>query len=341
MSTNTDVNKMVQREVRLKSRPDGTPTESNFELVETTLPVPADGEILVRNQWMSVDPYMRGRMRDVESYVDPFAIGKVMEGSCIGEVVESKSEDFKVGDKVLGFKGWRDFWCSSGEGVTKVDPNLAPIQSYLSVLGITGLTAYADLFKIGELQGGETVFVSAASGAVGSIVCQIAKIKNCKVLGSAGSAAKINWLKQKAGVDDAFNYHDTDDVSARLKELCPQGVDVYFDNVGGDHLQGAIGNMNDFGRIVCCGAISTYNEKEPLPGPNNFFKIISKRLRMQGFIVSDHLDLQEEFARKMAGWIDEGHVTWEETITEGLENAGEAFLKLFSGEKMGKSLVKI
>lgn len=331
-----------QRELHLKSRPQGVPTVENFELAEFDMPAVKEGEFLVRNEWLSVDPYMRGRMREGKSYVAPFELGEPMEGGCVGKVVESKHAKFSVGDYVLGNQGWRELWISSGEGVQRVDAQATDLQNYLGVLGMTGLTAYVGLMQIGQLKEGETVFVSAASGAVGSIVCQIAKLKNCQVIASAGSAKKIEWLKEQAGVDQAFNYHEVDDVSAKLAELCPQGIDVYFENVGGDHLQGAIDNMNTFGRIVCCGMISSYNDEQPQPGPNNLFKIIVKRLRMEGFLVFDHIKLQPEFHRQMTQWIKQGQIKWEETITEGLENAPTAFIELFGGQdKMGKALVRI
>ncbi|MFC7337326.1 NADP-dependent oxidoreductase [Haloferula chungangensis] len=335
MSTDTS------REVRLKSRPSGMPTKSNFEVVEVDIPQPGDGEFLVKNEWMSVDPYMRGRMREGESYVPPFALGKVMDGGCVGRVVESHHPDFSEGDYVLGSAGWRDHWVSQGEGVRKIDVSKVPASSYLSVLGLTGMTAYVGLLKIGALKDGETVFVSAASGAVGSIVCQIAKIKGCRVIASSGSDEKIAWLKDKAGVDAAINYRNVDSISGALEELCPDGIDVYFDNVGGDHLEGAIDHMNDFGRIACCGMISGYNDEHPEPGPANLFKIIGKRLRMQGFIVRDHQDQEENFAREMSEWIQAGDIVWEETVTEGLENSPDAFISLFEGDKMGKALVTI
>lgn len=317
------------------------PAKENFQTAEVEIGEIKDGQFAVKNEWLSVDPYMRGRMKDTESYVEPFALGKAMEGGCVGKVVESKNDDFPEGSWVLGNQGWRDLWISDGQGVVPIDTEQAPASAYLGVLGLTGMTAYVGLMEIGALKEGETVFVSAASGAVGSIVGQIAKIHGCKVVGSAGSADKIAWLKEKAGIDEAFNYHDVDDVSAKLKELCPDGIDVYFENVGGDHLQGAIDNMSEGGRIAACGMISGYNDEKPQPGPNNLFKIIGKRIRMQGFIVRDHMDLQEEFIGKMSGWIKEGKIHWEETITEGLENAPDAFIGLFEGDKLGKALVKL
>ncbi len=330
-----------QREFHLKSRPQGVPTVGNFELVESELPPLKEGEFLVQNEWLSVDPYMRGRMRGGKSYVEPFELGAPMEGGCVGKVIESKHPKYSIGDCVLGNQGWREYWTSNGKGALRIDPDTTDIQNYLSVLGMTGMTAYVGLLKIGRLQEGETVFVSAASGAVGSIVCQIAKIKKCRVIASAGSATKIDWLKQRAGVDQAFNYHDVADVSTKLEELCPEGIDVYFDNVGGDHLQGAIDNMKTYGRIVCCGMISVYNDTQPAPGPNNLFKVIGKQLRVEGFIVRDHYDVHQEFQQQMSQWIQQNQIVWEETITEGLENAPTAFINLFGGEKLGKALVRV
>lgn len=332
---------MKSTQIQLKRRPEGMPSKQDFQTAEVDIGEIKDGEFAVKNEWLSVDPYMRGRMKDTESYVAPFALGAAMEGGCVGKVIESKNNDFPVGTFVLGNSGWRDLWISNGQDAVSIDADQAPASAYLGVLGLTGMTAYVGLTEIANMQDGETVFVSAASGAVGSIVAQIAHLHGCKVIGSAGSAAKIAWLKEKAGINAAFNYHDVDDVSAKLKEICPDGIDVYFDNVGGDHLQGAIDNMNNGGRIACCGMISGYNDEQPTPGPNNLFKIIGKRLRMQGFIVRDHMDLQEKFLKEMLKWISEGKIHWEETITEGLENAPEAFIGLFEGDKLGKALVKV
>jgi len=332
---------LPNREIHLKSRPQGLPKESDFELVETEMAPLQDGKFLVRNAWISVDPYMRGRMKDSASYVEPFQLGAAMEGGCVGQVIASKQEGFSEGDWVLGNLGWRECWTSDGTGVSKVDPQAAPLNNYLSVLGMTGMTAYVGLFGIGNLKEGENVFVSAASGAVGSMVGQIARLKNCRVVGSAGSAEKIQWLKSEAGFDEAFNYHEGNDISLTLKKMFPDGIDLYFDNVGGDHLAGAIDNMNQAGRIVCCGMISGYNDETPQPGPSNLFKIIGKRLRIEGFIVRDHPDQQEAFLRDMSAWIQSGEIKWEETIVEGLENAPQAFIRLFSSDKLGKVLVKI
>lgn len=332
---------MTSKEIHLKSRPQGVPKRENFEVAEVEISSPGKGEILVRNEWISVDPYMRGRMNESKSYVPGFELGKAMEGGCVGKVVVSQHPDFAEGDLVLGNMGWRELWKSNGEGVQKIEPTVTEARSFLSILGMTGMTAWVGLKVIGELKEGSEVFVSAASGAVGSIVCQIAKIMGCRVVGSSGSAEKIAWLKDKAGIDNAFNYHETDDVSAKLAELFPDGIDLYFDNVGGNHLEGALDNMRENGRIVCCGMISGYNAEKPQPGPSNLFKIIGKRVRMEGFIVRDHQDRQDEFLKEMSEWISEGKIQWEETVTDGLENAPTAFIDLFKGDKMGKALVRV
>lgn len=338
MSTKTPTK---SRQIELKSRPEGVPTKDNFKLAEVSLLPTAEGEFLVQNEWMSVDPYMRGRMSDSNSYVEPFQIGEPLIGSCIGKVVESRHENFAEGDYVLGSLGWRDMWKSTGEGVSKVDPNIAPLQSYLGVLGMTGMTAWAGLTRVANLKPGSTVFVSAASGAVGSIVCQIAKAMNCRVIGGAGKAEKIKWLIEKAHVDEAFNYKETEDLSAKLRSLAPEGIDVYFDNVGGNHLEAALDNMKVHGVIVACGMISAYNATEAVSAPRNLFKIIGKRVRMEGMLVGDHLHARDQFLKVMSGWIETKAIIWQETVTDGLDNAPSAFIGLFGGENMGKSLVRL
>jgi NADPH-dependent curcumin reductase CurA len=320
------------------------PINENFELVEVQIPESRDGEFLVRNIWMSVDPYMRW------SRVSPLELGKALEGGCVGEVVESKNNQFVVGDYVLGMKGWREYWISDGNpasGVSKIDPNMGPIQMFLGIFGMTGLTAYAGLLRIGQLKEGETVFVSAASGAVGSVVCQIAKVKGCYVIGSAGSKEKVSWLVNNAGVDYAFNYKElrNENISTELRKAYLQssseGIDVYFDNVGGKHLEAALDNMKTFGRIVLCGMISEYNATSPIPGPSNMHLSLLKRLRLQGFAFFDHYDMTNQFLNDMTKWVKEGKIKWKETIFEGLENAPKAFIALFNGENLGKMLVKI
>lgn len=328
-------------QIELASRPEGKPDAKNFRSRTVELAPIGDGEILVRNHWMSVDPYMRGRMKAGESYVGAFEIDKPLEGGCIGEVVQSRHPGFNEGQFVLGQMGWRQFWKSDGQGVQVVDPDLAPLQAYLGVLGMTGMTAWVGLNKIARLKPHSTVFVSAASGAVGSIVCQLAKAKDCRVIGSAGSPKKIEWLKDKAGVDECVNYKEVDDLAGALKALAPDGIDVYYDNVGGDHLEAAIEVMNDFGVCVECGMISMYNATEPPAAPRNLFKVIGKRIRLQGFIVSDHLDANDEFVAEMAPLVQSNKIVWEEAVTEGLENAPNAFIGLFEGSNLGKSLVRI
>jgi NADPH-dependent curcumin reductase CurA len=333
----------VSKEIFLTEYPYGMPTENNFKLVQVHIPEPTkEGEFLVRNIWMSVDPYMRGRMREgSNSYIPPFKLGQPLEGACVGQIITSNNNQFTVGEYVLGMLGWREYWLSNGSDVIKVNPNIAPIQSFLGTFGMTGLTAYVGLLKIGALKDGDIVFVSAASGAVGSVVCQIAKTKGCHVIGSAGSEEKVKWLVDQAEIDNAFNYKEVNDISEHLRKVCPDKIDIYFDNVGGKHLEAALGNMKTFGRIVLCGMISQYNSSSPLPGPSNLMLAITNRLKLQGFIVRDHYNMLNEFHGVMAKWVTEGKMKWKETVSEGIENAPKAFLGLFKGENFGKMLVKI
>jgi len=329
------------REIRLKNRPAGLPGEGDFELGEAAVPQVGPGQILVQNIYMSVDPYMRGRMVDRKSYVPPFQLNQPLDGGCVGRVVESKNEQFGAGDYVLGMSGWREYFVSDGKDIFKIDPSVAPIQAYLGTFGMPGLTAYYGLLEIGKPQAGETVFVSAASGAVGSIVCQIAKLTGCHVVGSAGSDEKVAWLLDEVGVDAAFNYKKTNDIIAEVGRKCPNGIDVYYENVGGVHLEAALEHMNQFGRIVMCGMISMYNATKPVAGPPNLAYIIRKQLTMQGFIVGDHFDKLMQFYADMGKWTAAGKIKWKETIVEGLENAPRAFIGLFKGDNFGKMLVKV
>lgn len=328
------------REIHLKSRPVGIPTLDNFQLATVDLPAPGPGQVLVRNLFMSVDPYMRGRMVDRKSYVPPFQLDEVMTGGAVGVVEASNGGPFAVGDHVLSMYGWREAFVSDGRGLTQVDPASAPVESYLGVMGMPGMTAYVGLLDIGAPKAGETVFVSGAAGAVGSVACQIAKLKGCRVVGSAGSDDKVAWLKETAGVDAAFNYK-TMPVAAALAKFCPDGVDVYFDNVGGDHLEAALHRMNNYGRVVACGMISLYNATEPSAAPRNLALVVGKRIKIQGFIVSDHMDRAPEFYADMGAWLAEGKVVSEETVMEGIERAPDAFVGLFTGENVGKMLVKL
>jgi NADPH-dependent curcumin reductase CurA len=331
----------VSREIRLKVRPLGLATTNDFELVEVMIPEIQEEQILVRNAYLTVDPYMRGRMGERETYIAPFEIGKPLDGGCVGQVIESKSEKFQEGDYVLGNKGWREFFVSDSEGLISIDPDVAPIQNYLGILGMPGFTAYVGLLEIGQPKEGNTVFVSTAAGAVGSLVCQIAKIKGCRVVGSTGSDEKVAWLQKEAGIDAAFNYKAIDNLSDELQKQCPGGIDLYFDNVGGTHLEAAIESMNNFGRIVFCGMISIYNATRPPRAPRNLVMAISKRLTLRGFIVNDHNNRLPQFLHEMGQWIKEGRIQWKETIVQGLENAPKAFLSLFTGESFGKMLVKL
>ncbi|HLZ69313.1 MAG TPA: NADP-dependent oxidoreductase [Dehalococcoidia bacterium] len=330
----------MPREIRLAARPVGLPKPSDFELVELPEAQPAEGELLVQNLFMSVDPYMRGRMNDVKSYTPPFALGKALEGGAVGRVEQSRHPQFTPGEIVTSNLGWRDRFVSDGRGLGKVDAAAAPPTAYLGVLGGTGLTAYVGLLDIGKPKPGETVFVSAAAGAVGSIAGQIAKIAGCRVVGSAGTPAKIAYLRDELGFDAAIDYH-AEPLEPALARHCPDGIDVYFDNVGGDHLQAALALMNPFGRIPACGMISQYNNSVPAPGPNNLTAIVRSRLTVQGFIISDHLDRRPAFLAEMTAWLREGKVKHRETVVNGLEQAPAALIGLLQGENIGKMLVKV
>ena len=330
----------VNREIHLASRPEGWPTPENFRLVTTEVPTPGPGQVVVRNRFMSVDPYMRGRMNDVKSYVPPFALDAPLDGGAIGEVVAGEAGGVKPGDTVLHGLGWREYALVDAKGVRKVDPGLAPVTAYLGVLGMTGLTAYAGLLDVAAMRPGETVFVSGAAGAVGSMVGQIAKLRGAgRVIGSAGSAAKVERLTA-LGFDAAFDYHDGP-VYKQLRAAAPDGVDVYFDNVGGDHLEAAIGAMNLHGRAAICGMIAQYNATEPPAAPRNLALVIGKRLTLRGFLVGDHGHLREQFVQEVAGWLREGRLSYDETIVDGIEQAPEAFLGLLRGENLGKMLVRL
>jgi NADPH-dependent curcumin reductase CurA len=328
------------REIHLASRPDGWPTAENFRLVETDVPTPGPGQIVVRNQYMSVDPYMRGRMNDVKSYVPPFQIGAPLDGGAVGEVVASEADGFTPGDTVLHGLGWREYALLDAKAARKVDPSLAPVTAYLSVLGMTGLTAYAGLLDVAAMKPGESVFVSGAAGAVGSMVGQIAKLRGAsRVVGSAGSAAKVERLTA-LGFDAAFDYHDGP-VRESLKAAAPDGIDVYFDNVGGEHLEAAIGAMNLHGRAAICGMIAQYNSTEPPAAPRNLALLIGKRLTLRGFLVGDHGHLRDQFVQDMSGWLRDGKISYDETVVDGIDKAPEAFLGLLRGENLGKMLVRV
>ncbi len=328
------------REIRLKSRPNGLPTADNFELATVELPAPGDGEVQVKNLWMTVDPYMRGRMNDVKSYSPPFPLGKAMDGGAIGEVTASNSPALKVGDLVQSGFGWREGFTTGADKVQKLDPRGLPPQTFLGAAGMPGLTAYAGLLRVAALKDGDVVFVSGAAGAVGSMVAQIAKAKGHTVIGSAGGAEKVAFLKQ-IGVDHVIDYKAEPNLNAALAAAAPNGIDVYFDNVGGAHLEAALNAANPFARFAICGMISIYNATRPEPGPSNLAQLIGKNIRMEGFIVSHHFDMMPTYIDELSGWVKDGKVTWKETVFEGIEKAPEAFLGLFSGENLGKMLVKL
>ncbi len=329
------------REVHLASRPTGWPTPENFTLVTVDVPEPADGQVLVRNEFISVDPYMRGRMNDAKSYVPPYQVGEVMDGGAVGVVVASRSPRLEVGETVLHGFGWREYAIADADRFQKIDTTLAPASAYLGVLGMPGLTAYAGLLEVAGMKEGDTVFVSGAAGAVGSLAGQIARLRGAaRVIGSAGSAEKVAYLVDELGFDAAFNYKDAP-VREQLRAAAPDGIDVYFDNVGGDHLEAAIGAMNTFGRIAVCGMISQYNATEPAPGPRNLVQLIGKRITMRGFLVSDHAHLREQFVREVGGWLREERIRFRETVVDGIDNAVDAFLGLLRGDNVGKMLVRI
>ncbi|MDA5281750.1 NADP-dependent oxidoreductase [Streptomyces sp. NPDC054904] len=330
----------VSREWHLVRRPQGWPVAEDFALREVPVSAePAPGRILVRNLHMSVDPYMRGRMNDTKSYIPPFQLDEPMQGGAVGEVVASAAEGFEVGDHVLHHLGWREYADLDAKYATKVDAKIAPLSAYLGVLGMPGLTAYAGLFEVASFKEGDAVFVSGAAGAVGGLVGQFAKIKGAsRVIGSAGSDEKVTLLTEKYGFDAAFNYKNGP-VAEQLRAAAPEGIDVYFDNVGGDHLEAAISSLNVHGRATLCGAIAGYNDTEPAPGPRNLMMVIGKRLRLQGILVGDHAGLQQQFVQDVAGWLNSGELRYDETVVEGVENATSAFLGMLRGENTGKMIV--
>ncbi|MGW1544870.1 NADP-dependent oxidoreductase [Streptomyces sp. NPDC002309] len=331
----------VSREWHLVARPVGWPKPEDFALVEAPVPTPGEGQVLVRNLYVSVDPYMRGRMSAAKSYAAPYELGKVMQGGAVGEVVASRAEGFAVGDHVLHFFGWREYAAFDAKNAVKVDPQAAPLSTYLGVLGMTGLTAYAGLLRTAAFKEGDVVFVSGAAGAVGSQVGQIAKLKGAsRVIGSAGSDDKVKLLVEEYGFDAAFNYK-SGPVSEQLRAAAPDGIDVYFDNVGGDHLEAAVGALNQGGRIAICGMISVYNNTEPAPGPRNLARLIQTRGRIEGFLVSDHYDLQPLFVQEVGPWVASGALKYRETVVEGIENNLEAFLGVLRGDNTGKMIVKL
>jgi NADPH-dependent curcumin reductase CurA len=328
------------REIHLASRPDGVPNPENFRLVEVEVPPPGPGQVLVRNRFMSVDPYMRGRMNDVRSYIAPFQLDEALDGGAVGEVIASDSPDLSPGDTVLHDLGWREYAVGAARRFQRVDPAAAPsVSAYLGVLGMPGLTAYAGVLDVAAMRPGETVFVSAAAGAVGSVAGQVARLRGAgRVVGSAGSPAKVAYLSE-LGFDAGFDYHDGD-VREQLRRTAPEGIDVYFDNVGGDHLVAAIQAMRTFGRVAMCGAISLYNQTQPT-GPRNLSTAIGKQLTLRGYLVGSFEHLRPEFLREVGGWIAAGELRYDETVVDGLENAPAALVGLLRGDNIGKMVVRL
>ena len=331
---------MQSREIRLKIRPTGPATADNFELATVTLPAPAAGEVQVKNLWMTVDPFMRSMMKGIPGHPRSFEVGEAMKAEAVGEVTASADPAFKVGDLVLSNLGWREGFTAPAADVEKLDPRGLPIQSFLGAAGMTGLTAYLGLIKVIQPRPGDVIFVSGAAGAVGSMVCQMAKALGHKVIGSAGGPDKVAYLKE-IGVDHAIDYKAEPDLVKAILAGSPEGIDAYFDNVGGPHLQAALATAKMNARIAICGSISTYNATEPVPGPTNLNMLISRCIRMEGFTVFAHGDKRAEFLDVLSAWVKDGKITWRETVLEGVDKAPEAFLGLFTGANVGKMLVKL
>ncbi|MDZ7642876.1 MAG: NADP-dependent oxidoreductase [Woeseiaceae bacterium] len=331
----------VNRQIRLTSRPAGWVSQDNFTLTEEAVPEPADGEVLVRNVYLSVDPYMRGRMDDVKSYVPPFQVGEVLEAGVVGQVIASRNESFAEGDYVSGMLGWENYSVTDGNGLHKIPSGPAPLSYHLGILGMPGMTAWIGLMKIAAAKPDETVFVSAASGAVGSIVGQLAKIHGCRVTGCAGSDEKIDLCTGQFGYDAAFNYRKSDNLPKSIAEICPDGIDVDFENVGGDIFEAVLWNMRNFGRVALCGMISNYNDDKLQPGPRGMMVVIGRRLTIRGFIVTDDRDACLEYVQKASKWLAEGRLHYRESIAEGIENAPQAFIDVLKGNNVGKQIVRL
>jgi len=333
------MSKIISHEIRLAAHATGMPTAENFTLASVELAPLVAAQVLVRNLFMSVDPYMRGRMNLGPSYVPPFGLGQPLEGGAVGEVLESRSDKFKPGDIVTSNLGWRECFVAAPADLRAVSREVQPLSVYLGALGMTGMTAWAGLNLV-EVKASDIVFVSGAAGAVGHVAGQLAKLRGCRVIGSAGSAAKVRFLLEECGFDQAFDYK-TGPVSELLREAAPDGIDVYFDNVGGEMLEAALEALRVHGRIIACGGISGYNEAKPRPGPANLFNMTTKRLTMKGLIVRDSLDRQDEFAREVGGYFRAGRLKSQETVVTGLDHAVGAFLGLFEGKNLGKMIVRL
>lgn len=330
---------ITSREIQLASRPKGIPTTDNFTLTQTELEPLQDGQVLVRNLYMSVDPYMRGRMNGGKSYVPPFELGKPMNGGAVGEVVESCAEQFKPGDAVTSSYGWREYFIATPKALHPVSREIQPLSVYLGALGMTGMTAWVGLNLV-EVKAGDVIFISGAAGAVGSVAGQLAKLRGCRVIGSAGSTEKVKFLREECGFDVAFDYKASP-ILEQLNLAAPDGIDVYFDNVGGEMLEAALSALRVHGRIIACGGISGYNAEIPQSGPTNLFNMTTKRLTMKGLIVGDWLSHQDEFEREVGGYFRAGKLKNKETVVTGIDQAVGAFIGLFEGKNVGKMVVKL
>ena len=331
---------MENTQIIFKSRPMGWVDSSHFELVKGSAGQPGPGEVLVRNIYMSLDPYMRGRMRDQKSYTPGFQLGQVLQAGVVGEVVASNDPSLAVGDLVEGRLGWETYSVAKAAQVNKVDGKAASLSHYLGVLGMPSMTAWVGMRNIGQPKAGETLYVSAAAGAVGQVAGQIGKMHGCHVAGSAGSDAKVAYLGEELGFDAAFNYKSAASLGDALAQACPKGIDVYFENVGGAMLDAVLLQLNPYARIIACGMISQYNLEKP-EGIRNLATIVGNKVKMQGFIVSDHMDLKAEFMAEMSGWLAAGKIKYREDITQGIENAPSAFIGMLKGENFGKQIVQI
>ncbi|GET35299.1 NADP-dependent oxidoreductase [Microseira wollei] len=330
---------IISREIQLVSRPKGIPTADNFTIAQTQLKPIQDGQVLVRNRYISVDPYMRGRMNEGKSYVPPFELGKPLEGGAVGEVIESRAEEFKPGDVVTSNFGWREYFTAAPKELHPFSTEIQPLSVYLGALGMTGMTAWVGLNLV-EVKAGDVIFISGAAGAVGSVAGQLAKLRGCRVIGSAGSQEKVKFLLEECGFDRAFNYN-SGPILEQLNFAAPDGIDVYFDNVGGETLEAALSALRVHGRIIACGSISGYNTQKPQPAPSNLFNMIGKRLTMKGLLVGDWLDRQNEFEQEVGGYFRAGKLKNKETVVEGIDGAVGAFIGLFEGKNFGKMVVKL
>ena len=331
----------MNRKIILKSRPSGSPVLENFEIVSTPEVLAKEGELILKAKFVSVDPYMRGRMGDAKSYVAPYELGQPIEGGIVAEVIESRHPDFKEGDAVLAPLKWQEIQAISAEKVTKLDKSIAPLSYYLGILGMPGLTAYFGLLDIGKPMSGETVVISGAAGAVGIVVGQIARIKGCRVVGISGSDEKNAYLSSELKFDEVINYQTTGSMRKAIEKACPDGVDIYFDNVGGEISDAVISHINRGARIIICGQISLYNETKLPVGPRIQPTLLKKSALMQGFIVSNYASRFPEGVKQLSGWLGEGRLSYQETIVKGFEKLPETFIGLFEGKNTGKSLVEL